>query len=126
MTRKQLLLYWTSTTLLSIGMFSGGIAQIMQAEPNKEGILQLGYPLYFMTIIGIWKVLGVITILLPKMKIFKEWAYAGFFFVLTGAVFSHIMSGDSYSELIAPITLLILTIVSWYIRPASRKIAFTY
>ena len=60
------------------------------------------------------------------MKIFKEWAYAGFFFVLTGAVFSHIMSGDSYSELIAPITLLILTIVSWYARPTSRKIAFTY
>ena len=57
-------------------------------------ITPLGYPLYFLYIIGIWKILGVIAILVPRFKLVKEWAYAGFFFLMTGALVSHLASGD--------------------------------
>ncbi len=58
-------------------------------------IVPLGYPLYLMYIIGVWKILGVTAILLPGLKLVKEWAYAGFFFLMTGALVSHLVSGDN-------------------------------
>jgi hypothetical protein len=73
-------------------------------------------------IIGVWKILGVIAILIPGFKLVKEWAYAGFFFVMSGAVFSHIASGDSLNALGPASVLLLLVVVSWYFRPADRKI----
>jgi hypothetical protein len=82
----------------------------------------LGYPIYFLTIIGVWKMLGVIAVLTPKFPLLKEWAYAGFFFAMSGAVFSHLANGDAVKELFGPILLLMLTVVSWYFRPADRKI----
>jgi hypothetical protein len=84
----------------------------------------LGYPLYFLTLLAVWKFLGVITILIPKFTLLKEWAYAGFFFAMTGAIYSHIASGDAVKELFPPLLLLVLTMVSWYFRPANRKVNF--
>jgi hypothetical protein len=66
--------------------------------------------------------LGVVALLMPKFPLLKEWAYTGFFFIMSGAVFSHIALGDSVNELIPALLLLILTVVSWYFRPADRKI----
>ena len=85
------IIYWVSTAWLALGMLSTGIVQLikMKEEVDKT-CLHLGYPVYFLTIIGTWKILGVIAILLPKYPLLKEWAYAGFFFVMTGAVFSHV------------------------------------
>jgi uncharacterized membrane protein len=73
-------------------------------------------------ILGVWKILGVIAILIPKFSLLKEWAYAGFFFAMSGGVFSHIASRDSFMEIFPSLFLLILTVVSWYFRPESRKI----
>ena len=87
-------------------------------------ITHLGYPIYFLTILGVWKILGVAAVLIPKFPLLKEWAYAGFFFVMSGAMISHIFIGDPASELIPSLLLLILTLISWYFRPASRKIIF--
>ena len=84
-------------------------------------LIHLGYPVYFLSIIGTWKILGVITILIPGFKLLKEWAYAGFFFAMTGAVISHIASGDTFKEFIAPLIFALLIITSWYFRPADRK-----
>ncbi len=78
-------------------------------------------PLYFLTILGIWKVLGVVAVLMPKFPLLKEWAYAGFFFAMSGAVFSHVASGDGAKEFFGPVLLIILTVVSWYFRSADRK-----
>jgi len=75
-----------------------------------------------MTLLAVWKFLGVIAVLIPKFPLLKEWAYAGFFFSMSGAVVSHIVVGDSAKELFGPILLLILTAASWYYRPASRKV----
>ena len=124
MTKRNKIIYWTTTVLLALGMFSGGLAQIFRVKENVEGIVHLGYPIYLMSILGVWKMLGVIAILLPKTPLLKEWAYAGFFFAMTGAVISHIASGDSFAHYLAPLLFAILTVLSWYFRPADRKIIF--
>jgi hypothetical protein len=103
-------------------MLSGGIVQLFKVKGEIDFILHMGYPGYFLTILGIWKMLGVVTVLIPKFPLLKEWAYAGFFFAMSGAVFSHIASGNSVKEIFPPLLLLILTVVSWYFRPADRKI----
>jgi uncharacterized membrane protein HdeD (DUF308 family) len=74
------------------------------------------------TILGIWKILGVLAVLVPKFTLLKEWAYAGFFFVMTGAISSHIAISDPVNEIWPSLLLLILTAISWYFRPAGRKI----
>ncbi|RZK75476.1 MAG: DoxX family protein [Pedobacter sp.] len=84
-------------------------------------MINLGYPVYILTIIGVWKILGVIAVLVPKFPLVKEWAYAGFFFAMCGALFSHAAKGDGAIELFGPALLLVLTVISWYFRPADRK-----
>jgi hypothetical protein len=78
-----------------------------------------------MTLIGIWKLLGVVAILFPNFTLIKEWAYAGFFFAMTGAIISHVVVGDPFMELFGPTLLLVLTALSWYFRPAERKIVLS-
>ena len=81
--------YWTTTTLVALPIGSGGIAQVARAQATVDGVVHaLGYPLYFLTILGAWKTLGAIAILVPRFPRLKEWAYAGIFFDLTGAVAS--------------------------------------
>lgn len=123
MKKGKLIIYWIATALLSFGMLGSGMAQIFQAKEMVELVTPLGYPLYFLRIIGVWKVLAVIAILMPGFKLVKEWAYAGLFFVMTGAFISHLASGhDSIGELIGPLMQTIFIVVSWYLRPAGRKI----
>jgi len=105
-----------------LGMLSTGIVQLLKLKDEGDMMTKLGYPLYFLTLLGVWKILGVVAVLIPKFPILKEWAYAGFFFAMSGAVFSHVASGDGAKEFFGPILLLILTFVSWYFRPEDRKI----
>lgn len=124
MKTRNKIIYWISTAWLALGMLSTGIAQLVKKETGAGGldsITHMGYPVYFLTILGIWKIMGVIAVLIPKFPLLKEWAYAGFFFAMTGAIFSHIASGSMY-YLIPSVLLLVLTLVSWYFRPADRKI----
>jgi uncharacterized membrane protein YphA (DoxX/SURF4 family) len=118
-------IYWISTIWLALGMVSTGIAQLLKAKAGTAGadnIEHMGYPSYFVTIIAIWKILGTLAILLPKFTLVKEWAYAGFFFVMTGAIFSHIASNDPVTEMFPSLLLLVLTLISWYFRPADRRL----
>ena len=119
---RDKIIYWISTVWLSLGMLSTGIVQLLKVKEEADMMVRLGYPLYFLTILGIWKMLGVVSVLIPKFPLLKEWAYAGFFFAMSGAVLSHLASGDDAKEFFGPILLLILTVVSWYFRPADRKI----
>jgi hypothetical protein len=86
--------YWVTTGLLTFCIGSGGIAELMRLKPTVEGLVLLGYPFYFVTIIGFWKVLGTAAILWPRLPPIKEWAYAGIFFNMTGAAVSHTAVGD--------------------------------
>ncbi|NWL02351.1 DoxX-like family protein [Flavobacterium collinsii] len=121
MSKRNKIIYWIATLWLSLGMISTGIVQLMLIKEETEMMKHLGYPLYFLTLLGVWKLLGVIAILITKFGLLKEWAYAGFFFAMSGAVVSHLAVGDSAKELFGPILLIVLTIVSWYYRPENRK-----
>jgi uncharacterized membrane protein YphA (DoxX/SURF4 family) len=129
MTKRNKIIYWISTLWLALGMISTGALQLFKvkaegavAPPGVYGITLLGYPVYFLTILGVWKILGAVAVLIPNFPLLKEWAYAGFFFVMTGAIFSHIAVGDPVKEIFPSLLLLILTVVSWYFRPADRKL----
>ncbi len=123
MTKRNKIIYWIATVWLALGMVSTGIVQLikMKEEVDKTS-LELGYPAFFLTILGTWKLLGVVAILIPKFPLLKEWAYAGFFFVISGAIISHLVVGDGASELFGPTLLLILIVVSWYFRSTDRRI----
>ena len=122
MKKKKLIWYWIITALLSFCIFFGGLAQALQLKETIQGFKPLGYPTYFISLIGIWKMLGVIAILVPRFRLLKEWAYAGIFFTMTGAVISHIASNDMHAQIIAPFVLAIFAVLSWYLRPADRTI----
>lgn len=124
--RRQRIWYWATTGLLAFGMFLGGFAQFIQAKFNTDGFIHLGYPLYSMKVIGAWKMAGAVVLLIPGFLLVKEWAYAGFFFLLTGAVISHIASGDKFYQWVAPFTFAVLTVLSWHLRPVNRKIAIGF
>lgn len=124
MKKRNKIIYWIATVWLALGMVSTGIVQLIKLkEEVDKTTLHLGYPVYFLTIIGIWKLLGSVAILLPKTGLLKEWAYAGFIFLMTGAVFSHFAVGDEPIEYFGPTLLLLLTFLSWYFRPADRKLS---
>lgn len=124
METRNKIIYWIATGWLSLGMVSTGIVQIILMDEEVQKMTILGYPRYFLPIIGVWKLVGVVAVLLPKFPLVKEWAYAGFFFLMSGAVLTHLSVGDAAAEFFGPTLLLMLTIVSWYFRPSDRKIGF--
>ena len=125
MKKRNKIIYWIATIWLALGMLSTGLVQFLKAKEGQGGvdmITHLGYPVYLLTLLAAWKIFGVVAILIPKFPLLKEWAYAGFFFVMSGAIFSHIAVGDPVNEIFPSLLLLVLTVVSWYFRPAERKL----
>jgi len=122
MTKRNKIIYWIATLWLALGMTVTGVVQLIKMKEEVDMMNHLGYPVYFLTILGIWKILGVIAVLITKFTLLKEWAYAGFFFAMSGAIFSHLACGDALIALFGPTLLLVLTIVSWYFRPLERKL----
>jgi hypothetical protein len=110
------------TVIIAVESIVGGIADIMQAPVYINILLHLGYPAYFSVILGVGKVLATIVILIPRYPRIKEWAYAGLVFQFIGAITSQIFVGANAAVLIAPFIFLCLVIVSWSLRPASRRI----
>ena len=121
MKKRNKIIYWVATIWLALGMFSTGLVQLIGIQEERDMMVHLGYPMYFLTLIGIWKILGVLAVLIPGTPLLKEWAYAGFTFVMTGAMASHLAVGDPALDFFGPILLLALTVVSWYFRPETRK-----
>ena len=125
MTKRNKIIYWIATVWLALGMGSTAAVQLFQTKEGQGGadmVTHLGYPAYLLTILGIWKLLGAIAVLIPNFPVLKEWAYAGFFFVMSGAIFSHVAVSDPIKAIFPSLLLLILTLVSWYFRPADRRI----
>lgn len=122
MTKRNKIIYWITTLWLALGMLSTGIVQLMKIQEEVDNMTHLGYPLYLLTLLGIWKILGVGVVLIPKFTLLKEWAYAGFFFAMSGAVISHIAIDGFTGKVFPPLLLMILTVLSWYFRPDDRKI----
>jgi DoxX-like family len=125
MTRQQIktAAFWGTTILGPTSFVIGGVIGLRQGPEVVESVRHLGYPIYFATILGAWKLLGAIAITAPGLPRLKEWAYAGFVFDLTAAAASHAAVGDSAGDIIAPLGFLVLVLASWALRPASRRLA---
>lgn len=123
MEKRNKIIYWVATSLLAIGMLQSGIFALVKSKEWIDLVTGLGYPEYFLIILGTWKILGVIAILIPKFPLIKEWAYAGFFFAMTGAFVSHIAVGDiAFISLAGSGFQTLFIILSWHFRPTDRKI----
>ena len=112
--------YWITTALLAFAFAAGGLFDMGGSPEVVAGMAHLGYPAYFAILLGAWKVLGALAIVVPGMPRLKEWAYAGMVFDLTGAVVSHVAVGDAVAQLVAPVVLLGVVAASWALRPAGR------
>jgi len=120
------IVYWVTTAFLAFVLLSGGAAELARRRENVEGLVHLGYPLYFVTIIGVWKVLGAIALLVPRFPRLKEWAYAGIFFNITGAAVSHAVCGDAAWHVIVTLVFAALAVVSGALRPQSRTLGVLF
>jgi uncharacterized membrane protein YphA (DoxX/SURF4 family) len=121
-TKTRSIFYWVTTAILGYVMLGGGATDVLRQSDTAEAIVQLGYPLYFMTILGVWKLLGGIVVLAPGLPRLKEWAYAGAVFDLTGAAISHAVCGDRALHIVTPLALTVVTIASWATRPPARRL----
>jgi len=115
--------YWVATILIAVNFAFGGFVYLTRSPEVVAGLAQLGYPAYITSILGFWKALGAIAIVIPRFALLKEWAYAGMFFNLTGAAASNAFAGAETSHIIGPIVGLLIVGASWALRPASRKIS---
>jgi hypothetical protein len=114
--------YWITTVLFCALFTFGGFANLFQLEVQKEIMTKLGYPLYFMTLLGTAKLIGVVILLMPGLPRLKEWTYAGFSFVMLGAAFSHFEVGDPTYTIIVPLVIMCIGITSRALRPARRRL----
>ena len=115
-------IYWGTTALLALELLLGGVWDVLRVPQVHVIIERLGYPPYFLVILGIWKLLGAIAIVVPRFPRLKEWAYAGVVFDLTGALASNLASGVTDAGTIAYLLLMMgVTATSWALRPASRR-----
>lgn len=113
--------YWSATALVAAELGVGGIWDIARTPSVRDLVTHLGYPSYFLVLLGTWKVLGAVALLIPRRAVLKEWAYAGAFFVYTGAAVSHLTTGHDLGEL-APLTVFtVLIVLSWALRPPGRR-----
>ncbi|MBS4172962.1 DoxX family protein [Bacillus sp. FJAT-49736] len=121
--KRKIIAYWIVTSLLVFAIMLSGIGQLMHYGGNVELVTNIGYPLYILTILGIWKMLGAIALVVPGFPRLKEWVHAGIFFLMTGAALSHVFANDygNYGfNVILPLSYAALNIASWVMRPQSR------
>lgn len=113
--------YWLATAAVAGELGLGGLWDIARLPTVAGLVMHLGYPSYFLVLLGTWKVLGAVALLIPGRPLLKEWAYAGAFFTYTGAMVSHLTTGYAVGELSLLVPLTILTVLSWALRPRSRR-----
>lgn len=122
--RRQIIAYWVTTVLVVFELVSGGVWDILRVPQVRVLIERLGYPSYFLVILGIWKLLGAVALVMPKFPRLKEWAYAGVIFDLTGAAASLFASGlVAVGTTAYPVLMIGVTFASWTLRPPSRRLA---
>ena len=117
--KPKAIAYWITTALIVFAMFSGGVAELAHRPETINGMKELGYPVYFVMIIGFWKLLGSAALVAPGLPRVKEWAYAGIIFNMTGAAVSHVVNHSAGWHVGVTLSLAAITIVSWALRPAS-------
>jgi len=122
-TNMKKVAYWVCTGLVAFLIGSGGLAYAMQVPDVVQGAVALGFPVHFIVLLGIWKVLGSTAILVPGFPMIKEWAYAGIMCDLTGAAFASIATGGEWWHVAAALSIAVLVAASWGLRPESRRLS---
>jgi hypothetical protein len=120
--KRNAIAYWICTAVIALCIGLGGVTQVLRVPQNVEGMMALGYPLHFIVLLGVWKVLGALTLLAPGLRLVKEWAYAGIFIDLSGAVVASAANGGAAFHVIAPLVLIGILAASWALRPESRRL----
>jgi hypothetical protein len=123
--KRKVIAYWICTVFIALCIGSGGAAQALRVPQNVQGMTALGYPLHFIVLLGVWKVLGALTLLAPRLRLVKEWAYAGIFIDLSGAVVASAANAGGAFHVIAPTVLIGILAASWVLRPESRRLPDT-
>jgi hypothetical protein len=118
----RLIGYWLSTASIAFIFASSGICYAIGLPQVVEGVQHLGFPLHFIVLLGVWKVLGGMAILVPGLPRAKEWAYAGMFFDLTGAAVASTAVGNAWWHVIAPLLVALILVASWALRPENRRL----
>jgi hypothetical protein len=113
--------YWLATAAVAGELGLGGVWDIARLPSVRSLVTQLGYPSYFLVLLGSWKLLGAAALLAPRRALLKEWAYAGALFTYTGAIASHLTTGYALSEVPVLAALTALAALSWALRPPSRR-----
>src|SRR5579884_3720483 len=117
--------YWLFTVIVAFELATGALWDLLRIEYVRVVLTHLGYPLYLLVILGVWRVPGALTLLVPRFPRLKEWAYAGAFFDYTGAAASHLLRGDRPALWLPPLLFSVFTLVSWALRPTTRRLAGT-
>jgi uncharacterized membrane protein YphA (DoxX/SURF4 family) len=121
--RGRVIAYWVTTALVVFELAMGGVWDLLRVPQVRGLIERLGYPSYFLVILGTWKLLGAIALAVPRLPRLKEWAYAGVLFDLTGAVASLFAAGLADVGTVAyPMAMTGVAVASWALRPASRRL----
>ncbi len=123
-TRARKIAYWVITGIVVAELLTGGIWDVARTNYVVAVVSRLGYPVYILTIVGVWKLLAAPALLAPGLGLLKEWAYAGIFFEMTGAAASHMACGEA-GQAIAPLAIAGLAVISWGLRPGSRRCGST-
>jgi uncharacterized membrane protein YphA (DoxX/SURF4 family) len=125
--------YWATTIIVALELLVGGVTDLVHGreglfvgEPVAAVLAQLGYPVYLLTILGVWKLLGAIALLAPRFPRLKEWAYAGVFFEMTGAAASNAVRGGDPGTVIGLLAFAVLILASWALRPPSRMLGVLF
>jgi hypothetical protein len=122
--RRRLVAYWIATLFIAVNAAVAGAMDILRIQPVFGMLLHLGYPAYFGAILGTWKVLGAVALLVPGYPRVREWAYAGMFIDFTAAAVSYVAVGEAAaSNLAGPILSIVVLVASWALRPSSRRLA---
>jgi uncharacterized membrane protein YphA (DoxX/SURF4 family) len=120
--RAKKIMYWVTTLLVATAYFVTGIGNLIPVAHIARDMSHLGYPPYFLYVLGTWKILGAIVIVFPKVPRLKEWAYAGMVFDLTGAAFSRSATGDPVMMVIVPVAIAGIVMISWALRPEAAML----
>jgi uncharacterized membrane protein YhaH (DUF805 family) len=120
-TKAKRIAYWTTTGVVVFCM-TGGVLELVGAKTTMDGIMKLGYPSYIIPALGLGKVLAILAILWPGLPRLKEWAYAGIFFNMTGAIVSHVALHDEAWRIVVTVAIAAVTLASWALRPQSRRL----
>jgi uncharacterized membrane protein YphA (DoxX/SURF4 family) len=126
-TSDRLWWYWVTTAFLALELAVGGAMDLTRGRevvvigaPVDEVVSRLGYPVYLLLILGVWKLLGAAALVAPRFPRLKEWAYAGVVFEMTAAAASHAVAGDALYTLVYPLFVVLLALASWALRPGGR------